>query len=172
MDWNKFEEKCYQITVNVITKILSERSNENIYGIGLYTDSSAMTVCLSANSTEELQAILDSDSDKSKENQNYYTWAISEWSYESYEAELFSELSKELRLSPDRAQFPEFKSDLINSLTNVLKRVKQEVFNRDGDIVTMFVSMTDDDDAESIENVSSKLINSDVIHDLFLQRYE
>ncbi|QXO16515.1 DUF4303 domain-containing protein [Vibrio ostreae] len=159
------------MTLNVITNILSERSNENLYGIVLHTDSSTMTVCLSANSTEELQAILDSDSDKSKENPNYYKCAISEWSYESYEAELFSELSKELRLFPDRAQFSEFKRDLIDSLTNVLKRVKEEVFKRDGDIVTMFVSITDDD-AECIENVSSKLINIDVIHDLFLQRYE
>lgn len=172
MDWDKFEEECYKITLNVITKILSERSNENLYGIVLYTDSSAMTVSLSANSTEKLQAILDSDSDKSKENQSYYKWAISEWAYESYEAELFSDLSKALRLSSDRVQFSDFKNELINSLTNVLKKVKEQLFNRDSDKVTLFVSLTDDDDAEFIENTSSKLINSDVIHDFFLSRYE
>ncbi len=35
----------------------------------------------------------------------------------------------------------------------------------------MFVSITDDDDAEYIENMSSKIINSETIHDLFSKRY-
>ena len=35
----------------------------------------------------------------------------------------------------------------------------------------MFVSITDDDDAEYVENMSSKIINSKDVHDLFSKRY-
>ncbi|MEN3751779.1 DUF4303 domain-containing protein [Mangrovibacter sp. SLW1] len=123
MDWNKFEDDCFQLTVKLIKRILSEKPNENFYAFSLYTDSSAMTVSLSANSEEKLKAILDVDSDKSEENQRYYRWATSEWAYEGYGADLFSEISKELRLSPEREHLSDFKKNLINSLTTVLKKL-------------------------------------------------
>ena len=123
MDWNKFEENCFKVTVELIRRILSENPDESFYAYSLYTDSSAMTVSLSANSEEKLKAILDSDSDKSAENQSYYKWAISEWAYEGYGADLFSEISKGLRLSSERERFSDFKNSLINSLTNVLKKL-------------------------------------------------
>ncbi|MCL6332083.1 DUF4303 domain-containing protein [Pectobacterium carotovorum subsp. carotovorum] len=171
MDWNKFEENCFKLTVKLIKKILSEKSNENFYAFSLYTDSSAMTVSLSANSEEKLKTILDADSDKSEENQTYYRWAISEWAYEGYESDLFSEISKELRLSSERESFSDFKNNLINSLTNALRRTNEEILKDGGGGVIMFVSITDDDDAEYIENMSSKIINSETIHDLFSKRY-
>ncbi|MEI7181512.1 MULTISPECIES: DUF4303 domain-containing protein [Pectobacterium] len=171
MDWSKFEENCFKLTVKLIKKILSEKSNENFYAFSLYTDSSAMTVSLSANSEEKLKTILDADSDKSEENQTYYRWAISEWAYEGYESDLFSEISKELRLSSERESFSDFKNNLINSLTNALRRTNEEILKDGGEGVIMFVSITDDDDAEYIENMSSKIINSETIHDLFSKRY-
>ncbi|MEI7228707.1 DUF4303 domain-containing protein [Pectobacterium carotovorum] len=169
MDWDKFEGNCFKLTVKLIKKILSEKPNENFYAFSLYTDSSAMTVSLSANSEEKLKTILDADSDKSEENQTYYRWAISEWAYEG--SDLFSEISKELRLSSERESFSDFQNNLINSLTNALRRTNEEILKDGGEGVIMFVSITDDDDAEYIENMSSKIINSEAIHDLFSKRY-
>ncbi|WP_323634530.1 DUF4303 domain-containing protein [Pectobacterium polaris] len=171
MDWNKFEENCFKLTVKLIKKILSEKPNENFYAFSLYTDSSAMTVSLSANSEGKLKTILDADSDKSEGNQTYYRWAISEWAYEGYGSDLFSEISKELRLSSERESFSDFKNNLINSLTNALRRTNEEILKDGREGVIMFVSITDDDDAEYIENMSSKIINSEAIHDLFSKRY-
>ncbi|AOR58281.1 DUF4303 domain-containing protein [Pectobacterium parmentieri] len=171
MDWYRFEGDCYQLAVKLITRILSENPDENFYAFSLYTDSSAMTVSLSANSKEKLKAILDADSDKSKENQSYYKWAISEWAYEGYGTDFFSDMSKELRLSPEREHFYDFKNSLIYSLTNALKRANEEIVQEGHTIAVMFVSVTDDDSAEDIENMSSKIINNRVAHNLFLERY-
>ncbi|AOR65749.1 DUF4303 domain-containing protein [Pectobacterium wasabiae] len=171
MDWYRFEGDCYQLAVKLITRVLSENPDEKFYAFSLYTDSSAMTVSLSANSKEKLKAILDADSDKSKENQTYYKWAISEWAYEGYGTDLFDEISKKLRLSPEREHFSDFKNSLIYSLTNALKRANEEIVQQGHAIAVMFVSVTDDDNAEYIENMSSKVINNRVAHDLFLARY-
>ncbi len=38
--------------------------------------------------------------------------------------------------------------------------------------VTMFVSVTDDDDSEYIENESSEKINEIALHENFLNRYD
>lgn len=172
MNWNDFEEKCYKITVRLMNEILSEQPEESFYAFCLYTDSSAMTVSLSANSEEKLKAILCADSDDSREMQNYYRWATSEWAYEGYGADFFSEISKELRLSEDRVDLEGFKRNLIDSLVNVLIRAKKEMFINEDIVIPMFVSVTDDDDAEYIENSSSKEINSKAVHDFFLNRYE
>ena len=172
MNWNSFEEKCFKVTVELINKFLSEHGSEKIYAFSLYTDSSAMTVSMSANSEERLHLILDEDSDKSKENQNYYKWATSEWAYEAYGDYLFSEISQELRLSADRQNFSNFKRCLVTSLTNVLVRVRKEIFNDKLASITMFVSVTDDDESEYIENVSSEKINEIAMHGNFLNRYD
>lgn len=170
MDWNEIEDDCFQIMVELVNKILSEHPDEKFYAFSLYTDSSAMTVSLSANTEEKLNAILDADADKSQVNQNYYRWAVSEWAYEGYGANLFNEVSRELRLAPERECFSDFRCNLIKSLTNVLNRANKEIMN-DASVV-MFVSITDDDESEYIENVSSELINIEAMHDFFLKRYE
>ncbi|MFP1760718.1 DUF4303 domain-containing protein [Lonsdalea quercina] len=168
MNWNEFENSCFQLTVKLIKKILSEKPDEHFYAFCLYTDSSAMTVSMSANSEEKLKSILAADDDKSEENQSYYKWSTSEWAYEGYGADFFSELSKELRLEPERKEFSDFKKNLINSLTKSLKRVNEELGQ---DKYVMFVTITDDDDAEYIENTSSGIINSKATHHMFLSRF-
>lgn len=168
MNWNEFENSCFQVTVKLIKKILSQKPDEHFYAFCLYTDSSAMTVSMSANSEEKLQSILAADDDKSEENQSYYKWATSEWAYEGYGADFFSELSKELRLAPERKEFFNFKENLIKSLTNAIKRANEELGQ--GKYV-MFVTITDDDDAEHIENTSSEIINSKATHHIFLSRF-
>ena len=123
-------------------------------------------------SINDINLILDEDSDKSKENQNYYKWATSEWAYESYEDYLYCELCKVLRHSSDRENFFNFRNSLITSMTNVLVRVRKEMHNDALASITMFVSVTDDDDSEHIENESSEKINEIAIHEYFLNRYD
>lgn len=170
MDWNEIEDDCFQIMVELVNKILSEHPDEKFYAFSLYTDSSAMTVSLSANTEEKLNAMFDADADKSQLNQNYYRWAVSEWAYEGYGADFFNEVSRKLRLAPGREHFSDFRCDLIKSLTNALNRMNKEIMN--DTLVVMFVSITDDDESEFIENMSSELINSEAMHDAFLERYE
>ncbi|WP_406639056.1 DUF4303 domain-containing protein [Pectobacterium brasiliense] len=133
MDWNKFEENCFKLTIKLIKKILSEKPNENFYAFSLYTDSQCYDCVFKCKLEEKLKTILDADSDKSEENQTYYRWAISEWAYEGYESDFISEISKELRLSSERESFSDFKNNLINSLTNALRRTNEEILKDGGE---------------------------------------
>ncbi|MCG8707913.1 DUF4303 domain-containing protein [Brenneria sp. 4F2] len=172
MDWSDFESECRRTVNTLISAILAENPDEHFYAFCLYTDSSAMAVSLAANSEEKLKSVLDADSDKSKENQNYYRWATSEWAYEDFGADLFAELSAFLRKSPEREHFPVFKNRLIHSLAYALSSVVAEIFQNRHDAAVMFVSITDDDEAEDIENSSSEIINTEIAHNLFLTRYD
>ncbi len=171
MNWDELEEKCFQATFEAIKKLLTEKPVENFYAFSLYTDSSAMTVSLSANSEERLDSILNAEEDKGKETQSYYKWAISEWAYEGFYAEFFSNISKSLRESPDREFFLLFKKKLIQMLVNVLKKIKLSELAPELSSSVLFVSITDDE-AENIENISADLINDEPIKSYFLSRYD
>ncbi|WP_373963005.1 DUF4303 domain-containing protein [Kosakonia sacchari] len=172
MNWDELEEKCFQAAFDAIKKLLTEYSTENFYAFSLYTDSSAMTVSLSANSEERLHSILDAEKDKSRETQSYYKWATSEWAYEGFSAENFSDISKALRESPDRANFLQFKNRLVQALINALKKIKLSELAPALNDSVLFVSITDDDDAERTENISAGLINDKSISSYFLSRYD
>lgn len=171
MNWNELEDQCVRATVESIKKLLSENPTEVFYAFALYTDSSAMTVSLSANSEQSLKAILDSEDDKSKENQTYYKWAASEWAYEGFNAAAFTDISKLLRESTARSNFITFKQNLIECLTQTLKRVKNEELNEYLKSSVLFVTITDDDDSEAVENASAKQINDEPIISYFVSRY-
>lgn len=172
MNWDELEEKCFQATFEAIKKLLTEKTDENFYAFSLYTDSSAMTVSLSANSEERLHSILNAEEDKSKETQSYYKWATSEWAYEGFSAENFSDISKALRESPDRANFLQFKEKLVQTLINTLKKLKLSELAPTLNDSVLFVSVTDDDDAERIENISAGLINDKSVASCFVSRYD
>ena len=171
MNWKKLEDECFQITLNIIKSLLHAYKDDELYALCLYTDSGAMTVSLSANSQKDLSQLMNLDEDNSQEIENYYRWAFSEWAYDSYNSSEFSKISKILREDPSRdIDFDFFFTTLINSLTNVLCRVrsteieplKQTIF---------FISITDNDDSESIENDTAKLLNSQDGHCNFIARY-
>lgn len=172
MNWDELEDKCFQATFEAIKKLLTEKPDENFYAFSLYTDSSAMTVSLSANSEERLHSILNVEEDKSKETQSYYKWATSEWAYEGFYAENFSNISKSLRESSDRENFVQFKNKLIQMLINVLKKIKLSELAPELSTSALFVSITDDDEAENIENISADLINDEPIKSYFISRYD
>lgn len=170
MNWNELEEECFEASLETIKKILCEIQNERFYAFSLYTDSSAMTVSMSANSQEKLSSILDSGEDDSEETKNYYRWATSEWAYEAYNSEAFSAISQKLRTSVSRNKITEFKKELIKVLTNVLKRVKHDL-GKEVQGMTFFVTITDDDDSENVEDNSAKEINDNPIFRKFIHRY-
>lgn len=172
MEWDELEIKCLQATVAAIKKLLAKKNGENFYAFSLYTDSSAMTVSLSANSEQHVNSIFDREENTSKENQDYYKWTTSEWAYEGIYPEIFTDISKSLRESPDRANFSQFKNNLIQTLINTLKKVKHGELSLVLSTSVVFVSITDDDESENIENISAQLINNESIASYFLARYD
>lgn len=174
MDWEKFECDCFKVVLSVVNDLVCENKDDVFYALCLYTDSSAMTVSLSANSERGLSQVIreNEDEENSHEMENYYRWAFSEWFYDAYEANKFAEISKSLREDSSRdIDFNSFFKRLINTLINVLCKIRGENINPFGKAV-FFVSITDDDSSEVIENDSAKIINSSDVYSKFMVRYE
>lgn len=172
MDWKEFEDECFDITLSLVNGLVFENKDDVIYALCLYTDSSAMTVSLSANSEKCFFKSINTNEDNDDEMKNYYRWAFSEWLYDAYGASKFSGVSNTLRGDTLRdIDFNSFLKNLIPTLIQVLCRIRDEKIN-DLDKTVFFVSITDDDDSEAIENSSAKIINSDIVCRKFISRYD
>ncbi|MGU5677298.1 DUF4303 domain-containing protein [Aeromonas hydrophila] len=172
MDWKKFEDECFDLTLSLVNGLVCENKDDVIYALCLYTDSSAMTVSLSANTERGFSESINANEDNDDEMVKYYRWAFSEWLYDAYEASKFSGISNNLRGDTLRdIDFNSFFKKLIVTLTQVLCRIRDENINA-LDKTVFFVSITDDDDSEAIENGSAKIINSDMVYRKFISRYD
>lgn len=171
MNWKGFEDECFDITLSLVNSLACENKDDVIYALCLYTDSSAMTVSLSANSEKGFFKSINTNEDNDDEMKNYYRWAFSEWLYDAYGASEFSGGSNVLRGDTLRdIDFNSFFKNLISTLTQVLCRIRDENINV-LDKTVFFVSITDDD-SEVIENSSAKIINSDLVYRKFISRYD
>lgn len=168
-------EHIAQATASVFSALKSEHPNEHFYAFALYTDSSAMSVLAAGNSEQALEDILKNADDRSPESDAYYRWASSEWAYEAFHGAEFKGVSKTVRESPDRSNFSKFKADVHAAMIEALRKVDADgVFGTgaDRENIIIFVTITDDDNAEQLENDSAKLLNSPAAYQRFLNRYD
>jgi hypothetical protein len=177
MNWVELERRVYEAVKYAFTELLGTHPKEHFYAFALYTDSSAMTICAAANSVQGLDEKLsqEEEEDRTEETIKYYKWASSEWAYESWGREGFKEICMLLRESPERADIEKFRSKIIDVMTAVLLRIKNEGFFKFSGSPrnpVLFVTVTDDDGAEALENQSAKILNGEKEFDEFLARYD
>ncbi|MER2299426.1 DUF4303 domain-containing protein [Pseudomonas promysalinigenes] len=175
MDWKEFEVEILNSVKRAIQDLLEEQPSEHFYAFALYTDSSAMTVALAANSIEALELKLqEEDEEERDECRPYYQWATSEWKYEGWRSDFFRKASAELRESVFRNDIEAFRKNLYSAMTSVLGELRRSDFFH-GFVLknpTLFVSVTDDDTAELVENHSARLLNASNDYVDFIKRYE
>ncbi|RQS88769.1 DUF4303 domain-containing protein [Burkholderia contaminans] len=175
MDIQDLIGKIAQATTSVFSALKSEHPNEDFYAFALYTDSSAMSVQAAGNSEQALQNVLKNADERSPEQDAYYRWASSEWPYEAFHGAEFKGISKIVRESPDRSNFLKFKADVHAAMIDALRTVDARgLFGTgpDREKIIIFVTITDDDDAEQLENDSAKQLNSPTAYQRFLNRYD
>jgi hypothetical protein len=179
MNWNQLRNQIFDATRRAFTELLESHKSEHLYAFALYTDSSAMSVGPSANTVEryaeKVGRELEED-EKTERNLAYYKWSTSEWASEAACGEAFSLINKTLRQDSERPDISTFKKSLLKVMTQALAQLVSEGFferasTATGSACVVFVSITDDDDRENVENESSKTINSRPAHDQFLKRY-
>ncbi|GAB7532416.1 hypothetical protein PS3A_48310 [Pseudomonas sp. 3A(2025)] len=176
MNWSDAESQVYALSKKAFSDFLDDHPDESFYAFALYTDSSAMTLCQAANSLEKLTEKLDSEEeeDKTDEAVAYFKWTSSEWAYEALEGDAFAEINHALRTDEERDEFDTFMQALIRCMTGALgSLVNEGFFKRPGIIgeAVVFVTMTDDDAAQSIENSSASALNAGPSLQLFLKRF-
>lgn len=179
MNWSELQNRIFDSAKKAFKQVDKEYSNEEFYAFALYTDSSVMSISPSANSIEQFNEKIESElegEDKTPENEAYYKWAFSEWHYEGVGGDFFREINKDLRECVERADFEKFKGKVLQAMIDALSDMVKEHFfdsvGKESENAVVFVSMTDDDEAENIENASAKVINSEAICEAFLVRYD
>jgi hypothetical protein len=179
MNWDQLKNQIYDASKHAFHELLDLHKSEHFYTFALYTDSAAMSVSPSANSVEryaeKVGRELEED-EKTGENLAYYKWSTSEWAYEAERGESFALINDFLRQDSARSDISTFKKSLVDVMTEALAQLMSEGFferapTATGSPCVVFVSITDDDDAENVENKSADIINSRAAYDEFLKRY-
>lgn len=176
MNWTELEEAVYQAATAVFTNLQAAHPDEQFYAFALYTDGGAMTICPAASSREALSRKLAKEGiDAADEDVLYYTWSTSEWPYESWQGERFNDICTALRESlPSEEDHEHFLAQVFQTMTNAMARVRDDgVFTSEkpGNAPVLFVTLTDDEQAEAVEDASAKALNSPEIYARFSARY-
>ncbi|MBA9898855.1 DUF4303 domain-containing protein [Burkholderia cepacia] len=160
--------------------LIAAHPYEHFYAFALYTDSGAMTVVPAANSDEGLKRIRERMEVADDEKAPEFTWATAEWAYESAEADSFNPLCKKLADTVLGSTIPETRFDaffkaLQRDMIEALRQLDQEGLFGTGaerEKITLFVTISDDNGAEELENRSAKILNPPAVFDRFINRYE
>ncbi len=175
MNWNGFEAEVFKLVVQALEALQAEHSDEGFYAFSLYTDSSAMTIAFAANSHEALECkLLEEDEEDRDDSRQYYTWATSEWKYEAWRGELFKSACKALRVDVERSNIADFRKKLYAAMTNILRALRQSDCFKSFAVQEpiLFVTVTDDETAEHVENETARAINSQSAYESFANRFE
>lgn len=177
-DFSDFQRDIADAARATFRALRAQHPDEHFYAFALYTDSGAMTVVPAANSVEGLRRIREQQA--VPDDDPWYAWGFSEWAYAAAEASPFNAICGKLAddvLSPQfvRSRFPEFSRQLHADMIAALRLLDREGLFGTGDeraAITLFVSISDDDAAEALENESAKALNPPAVADAFLRRYD
>lgn len=156
-----------------IQKIMAKTGSEKIYAAALVTDSDCVTLFLAVNTLEYLK---DHGGLESEDR-----WLPDEWGYSDESGSELSALSR-LLFEHDRAissdgytdeEWEENRRQFFEAAIASFVRLKAgNVFGERTKEVTCFVSISDDDQAEDLENWSAQLLNTPELASVFVNRYQ
>ncbi|CAH1205890.1 DUF4303 domain-containing protein [Paenibacillus sp. JJ-223] len=170
----QFEERFRASFVEDLKRTLEQTRNERVYACAFGTDSDFVTLFLAVNTEESLARHIADMKKKglcnSKEDEIYFRWGCSEYQYG--DDTHFNDISK-LLYAVENAY--DYKDQLIEIIARVVQETEPSVFAEYGqskEDIVFFVSMTDDDQAEELENESVALMTRPELIEGFLKRYE
>ena len=153
-------EKIREAAEKDLREVLGQIGDEHIYTAALVTDSDCCTLFLAVNTVEFLNG--------NDEPDNASKWYPDEWGYsDAYNSEL-SKLSKLLWEHHENLPGEAFFFDAVISAMKQLKETG--AFGKRSEEITFFVSISDDEEAENLEDFSAKQLNSPELATAFLNR--
>ena len=169
-------------------KILKEVRKEKIYAAALVTDSDCITLYLAVNTYEQmrerdlkyLKMFGDAWDEEKVEGIKNGTlsmakWIPDEWAYSDGKESKLNHVSRQLYAKEEEnsAVYAENMDLFLEAVTDAWKTlIKDKVFGEKTEDITYFISMSDDDRAEAIENYSASQLNSKERYEAFLKRFE
>lgn len=168
MSWKDISEEIERASLKAVDSLLSRYDRDRLYALALFTSDDGDNVAMAANTEEGYRAHLAAEAEvepNSPQDEIYYRWASAEWVEEGWDEDAFARVHALLA----QQEKPDF-DRLVEAMTVALAAVKATMGERLAE-VTAFVTVTDSDDAEAIENASAARINAADLAGRFLQRY-
>ena len=159
--WQEVTEKIRDAVAADLREILGCIDDEHIYTAALVTDRYCCSLFLAVNTLEYLQSEDEEPDDESK-------WHPDEWGYSDGHGSELVKLSKTLwenhNTLPGEAFF-------FSAMISAMKQVKDsEILGERTEEITFFISISDDEDAENLEDASAMTLNSPELAAAFLNR--
>lgn len=159
--WQEVTEKIRDAVAADLYEILGRIGGEHIYTAALVTDSYCGSLFLAVNTLEYLESEDEEPDDESK-------WHPDEWGYSDGHGSELVKLSKSLwenhNTLPGEAFF-------FNAMISAMKQVKDSgIFGERTQEITFFVSISDDEEAENLEDSSAMMLNCTELASIFLNR--
>lgn len=181
MDWPALKNEIAAAARESFCDLLAKHGSERFYAFALYTDEDCITVAPAANSIEQYLATLATLDKPERQERAYYQWASSEWAYEAWAWEPFNPVSSRLhqactQVSSDAAAFAAFKAKVHQAMIDALKQLDDEgCFGRHrqaADSAVLFITSTDSEDSEAMEDHSARLLNRPEVCKAFLEQHK
>tara|TARA_B110001454_G_C12723212_1_gene435865 strand:- start:7342 stop:7890 length:549 start_codon:yes stop_codon:yes gene_type:complete len=177
MNWEKLTNDVVAAAAAAFGSLISERKGEHFYAFALYTDGDAWTILAAANSLEQHQKAVLKFGETNAQNVAAYKWSTGEWAYENWKGELFTDIYRDLakyRKTQENtdSDYASYKNSVHECMITALKRLDQSgFFGEMRSSIVLFVSSTDNDETETIENYSAKELNSQSVYSEFIERF-
>ena len=159
--WQEVSAKIKDAVAADLREILDRIGDERIYTTALVSDRYCCSLFLAVNTLEYLESEDEDSDDECK-------WHPDEWGYsDGHDSELVK-LSKSLwenhNTLPGEAFF-------FSAMISAMKQVKDSrIFGVRTDEITLFISISDDEDTENLEDSSAMTLNSPELATAFLNR--
>lgn len=159
--WQDVAAKISDAVAADLREIIGRIDDERIYTAALVTDRYCCSLFLAVNTLEYLESEDEEPDDETK-------WHPDEWGYSDGHGSELVKLSKSLwenhNTLPGEAFF-------FSAMISAMKQVKDSgIFGERTDEITLFISISDDEDAENLEDSSAMTLNSPELAAVFLNR--
>ncbi len=171
-----------------VKKILNQIGKEQIYGAALVTDSDCITLYFAVNTYEKMrekdlkymnmfQAHLTEEQIEGLKNGtiSMTKWVPAEWAYSDGRESELNNISKLLyqKEEANSAEYSENTALFFEAVTEAWRMlITDKIFGEKTEDITYFVSMSDDNRSETIENYSASQLNRQELYEAFLKRAE
>jgi hypothetical protein len=160
------------------TELLARHGHEAFYAFVLYTDGDCWTVSPAANSLEQLKARATAEEVTDSREIAAAKWSSADWAYEAVGAEPFDPICVRLQahsnaLPDEPGTFAAFKEEVHRAMVEALRSLDESgVFGRHREGAVLFITSSDNGDAEALEDRSARLLNPPDIYEAFRRRYD
>ncbi|WP_297643675.1 DUF4303 domain-containing protein [uncultured Bacteroides sp.] len=154
-------ERIREALEKALREIFAQIGDEHIYATALVTDRYCCSLFLAVNTVEYFDNECEEPDDESK-------WHPDEWGYSDGHD---SELVKLSRLLWENHNNLPSEAFFFDTLIDAMKQLKETgIFGERTEEITFFVSISDDEEAENLEDFSARQLNSPELAIAFLNR--